>query len=349
MIMTIDNIAVMMSEKIIKQEIYSKLLKHDDLYIAIMCAQDLDIKIEASKFHEKLKKKKNVKKAFNQSFTLQWTQFKILSKNSKHEVKHLSAETVEYSLEKCIWIMLKEHSDLYLWYLIIIFKCLIDDDTYSTQAIIFFHLINIFTLQNLKAKDQINFYAFMFFMLMIANLFKYFSIEWVCNTINQTIIHCIHQKMIEHMIYFDQNFFDHLKNFSKFMIFKLSFVSTSLQKLIFQNLDFILNVLINILFSNAFNIAFNWKLNLIIVFDEFSLLIIVEYIHIQIDQKLETSTEKWFANNVDLIIKVVISIRIISFLTLKTLILREYNEILRNIVIKMISSLVMMFILYALS
>ncbi len=245
--------------------------------------------------------------------------------------------------------MLKEHSDLYLWYLIIIFKCLIDDDTYSTQAIIFFHLINIFTLQNLKAKDQINFYAFMFFMLMIANLFKYFSIEWVCNTINQTIIHCIYQKMIEHMIYFDQNFFDHLKNFSKFMIFKLSFVSTSLQKLIFQNLDFILNVLINILFSNAFNIAFNWKLNLIIVFDEFSLLIIVEYIHIQIDQKLETSTEKWFANNVDLIIKVVISIRIISFLTLKTLILREYNEILRNIVIKMISSLVMMFILYALS
>jgi len=71
MIMTIDNIAVIMSEKIIKQEIYSELLKHDDLYIAIMHAQDLDVKIEASKFHEKLKEKNDVKKAFNQSFILQ--------------------------------------------------------------------------------------------------------------------------------------------------------------------------------------------------------------------------------------------------------------------------------------
>ncbi len=48
---------------------------------------------------------------------------------------------------------------------------------YLTQMIIFFHFINVFTLQSLKAKDQINFYAFMFFMLMIANFFEYFSIE----------------------------------------------------------------------------------------------------------------------------------------------------------------------------
>jgi len=101
-------------------------------------------------------------------------------------------------------------------------------------------------------------------------------------------------------------------------------------------------------FNNTFNITFNWKLNLIIIFDEFSFFIAVEYIYIQINQKFKALTEKWFANNVDLIIKAVILIRIISFLILKTLILRKYNEILRNIVIKMISSLVMMFILYAL-
>ncbi len=38
MIMMIDNIAVMMSEKIIEQEIYSKLLKHNNLYIIMMHA-----------------------------------------------------------------------------------------------------------------------------------------------------------------------------------------------------------------------------------------------------------------------------------------------------------------------
>jgi len=73
--------------------------------------------------------------------------------------------------------MLKEHSDLYLWYLIIVFEGLIDNDTYSAQVIIFSYLINVFMLQSSEAKDQVNFYALMFFMLMIANLFEYFSIE----------------------------------------------------------------------------------------------------------------------------------------------------------------------------
>ncbi len=117
----------------------------------------------------------------------------------------------------------------------------------------------------------------------------------------------------------------------------------------FQNLDLILNILINIVFSNAFNIAFNWKLDLIIVFNELSLLIAAEYICIQLNQKLEALTEKWFASSVDLIIEAVISIRIISFLILKTSILREYNEILENIVIKMILNLIVMLIFYALS
>jgi len=63
--------------------------------------------------------------------------------------------------------------------------------------------------------------------------------------------------MIKCMIYFDQNFFDHFKNFLKFMIFKLSFILILLQKLMFQNLDFILNILINIVFSNALDITFN--------------------------------------------------------------------------------------------
>jgi len=50
-----------------------------------------------------------------------------------------------------------------------------------------------------------------------------------------------------------------------------------------------------------------------------------------------------------LIIEAVISIKIISFLILKTSILREYNEILENIVIKMILNLIVMLIFYALS
>lgn len=58
------------------------------------------------------------------------------------------------------------------------------------------------------------------------------------------------------MVYFDQNFFDRPENSSKSVTSKLSSVPTSLQKLMFQNLNLILNVLINIVFSSALDIAF---------------------------------------------------------------------------------------------
>jgi len=50
-----------------------------------------------------------------------------------------------------------------------------------------------------------------------------------------------------------------------------------------------------------------------------------------------------------LVIEAVTSIRIISFLTLEASILREYNEVLGNIVAKVISGLVVTLIPYALS
>ncbi len=96
----------------------------------------------------------------------------------------------------------------------------------------------------------------MFFVLAIANLFGYFSIGWACNTIGQAITHRVRRKMIERMMYFDQDFFDRSENSSGSVISKLSSVPTSLQELMFQNLDLILNVLINIVFSSALDIAF---------------------------------------------------------------------------------------------
>lgn len=101
-IMTTDKIAVMTSEKIIELGTHSELLKHDGLYVAMMHAQDLGAEAEEPEFREGSKKEDDVRKALDRFLTLQRTQFEILSKNSEREVEHLSAETVEYSLGKCI-------------------------------------------------------------------------------------------------------------------------------------------------------------------------------------------------------------------------------------------------------
>lgn len=348
-VMAADNIAVMTSGKVIEQGTHRELLEHDGLYAAMVRAQDLGAEAGEPEFCEGLEEGDEVKEALDGPLTLQRTQSEALPKDSEREVEHLSAGTVGYSLGKCIWIMLKEHPDLYLWYLVTVFGCLIGGGTYPAQAIIFSRLINVFTLQGSEAKDQADFYALMFFVLAIANLFGYFSIGWACNTIGQAITHRVRREMIERMVYFDQDFFDRPENSSGSVTSKLSSVPTSLQELMSQNLGLILNVVVNVVSSSALGIAFGWKLGLVIVFGGLPLLIAAGYIRIRLDQKLEASTGERFASSAGLATEAVTSIRTISSLTLEAPILREYNEALGNIVAKVIPGLVVTLIPYALS
>ena len=348
-VMAADNIAVMTSGKVIEQGTHNELLELDGLYAAMVRAQDLGAEAGNPEFFEGSEEGDGNKEELDRPLTLQRTQSKVLAKDSKREVEHLSAGTIGYSLIKCIWIMLKEHPDLYLWYLVIAFGAVIGGGTYPAQAIIFSRLINVFTLQGSEAKDQADFYALMFFVLAIANLFGYFSIGWACNTIGQALTHRVRREMIERIVYFDQDFFDRPENSSGSVTSKLSSVPTSLLELMSQNLGLILNVLVNIVSSSALGIAFGWKLGLVIVFGGLSFLIAAGYIRIRLDQKLEASTGEQFASSAGLATEAVTSIRTISSLTLEALILREYNEALGNIVAKVIPGLVVTLIPYALS
>ncbi|MCJ1292941.1 hypothetical protein MMC34_004494 [Xylographa carneopallida] len=348
-VMAADSIAVMTSGKVVEQGTHKELIEKDGLYAAMVRAQDLGAETGEPESREDPEDGDDVKETLDRPLTLQRMQSEGLPKDLEREVEHLSAGTVGVSLGKCIWILLKEHPDLYLWYLVTVFGGLIGGGTYPAQAIIFSRLINVFTLQGSEAKDQADFYALMFFVLAIANLFGYFSIGWACNTIGQAITHHVRKEMIERMVYFDQDFFDRPENSSGSVTSKLSSVPTSLQELMAQNLGLILNVLVNVVSSSALGIAFGWKLGLVLTFGGLPLLIGAGYARIRLDQKLEASTEERFASSAGLATEALTSIRTVSSLTLEPLILREYNEALGNIVAKVIPGLVVTLIPYALS
>lgn len=356
-VMAADNIAVITGGKVIEQGTHTQLIERDGLYAAMVRAQDLGAEVEEPEYHEGLKEEEDVKvndkedvgRALNKPLTLQRTQSRAAAKSSQREIDHLSAETVEYSLVNCIWILLREHPDLYKWYLVTAISSTIGGGTYPAQAVIFSRLINVFTLQGSEARDQADFYALMFFVLAIANLFGYFSLGWACNTIGQAITHRVRREMIERIIYFDQDFFDRPENSSGNITSKLSSVPTSLLELMSQNLGLILNLMVNIVSSSVIGIAFGWKLGLVIVFAGFSLLILAGYVRIRLDQKLEASTGEQFASSAGLATEAVTSIRTISSLTLEGPVLQEYNEVLGNIVAQVIPGLVLTLLPYALS
>ena len=356
-VMTADNIAVITGGKVIEQGTHTQLIERDGLYAAMVRAQDLGAEVGESEYREGLKEEEDVKvndkedvgRALNKPLTLQRTQSRASAKSFQREIDHLSAETVEYSLVKCIWILLREHPDLYKWYLVTAISSTIGGGTYPAQAVIFSRLINVFTLQGSEARDQADFYALMFFVLAIANLFGYFSLGWACNTIGQAITHRVRREMIERIIYFDQDFFDRPENSSGNITSKLSSVPTSLLELMSQNLGLLLNVMVNIVSSSVLGIAFGWKLGLVIVFAGLSLLIVAGYVRIRLDQKLEASTGEQFASSAGLATEAVTSIRTISSLTLEGPVLHEYNEVLGNVVAQVIPGLVLTLVPYALS
>ncbi|KAL9125363.1 MAG: hypothetical protein Q9217_005420 [Psora testacea] len=348
-IMAADNIAVMANGNVIEQGNHSELLERDGLYAAMVRAQDLGAEAGEPEFREVSDEGGYVKEKLDRTVSLQRTQSEAMPKASEREVEQLTSGTVGYSLGKCIIVMLTEHSDLYLWYLVIAMGSLIGGGTYPAQAILFSRLINVYTLEGSEAKQQANFYALMFFVLALANLFGYFCIGWACNTIGQAITHRYRREMIERTVHFDQDFFDRPENSSGAVTSKLSSVPTALQELMSQNLGLILNVVVNVVSSSALGIAYGWKLGLTIVFGGLSVLVAAGYSRIRLDQKLEASTEDQFASSAGLATEAVTSIRTISFLTLEALILREYSQALEDIVAKVIRSLVLTLIPYALS
>ncbi|CAN9286882.1 unnamed protein product [Alternaria alternata] len=348
-VMAADNIVVMKDGQIYEQGTHHELIESDGLYAAMVRAQDLGTKANDEDIQRELLDTEKVEDSLDRKAALQRTQSHYNTTELEREVEHLAAGTLGYSLTKCIWIMLKENFDLYYWYAATILGGIIGGGTYPAQAIIFSRLVRVFTLQGSEAQEQANFWALMFFVLALANLFAYFAIGLACNSIGQTLTHRYRKEMIERVISFDQEFFDRPENSSGALTSKLSSAPTALQELMSANLGLMFNILVNITASSALGIAYGWKLGLTLVFGGLTIIVAAGYYRIRIDQKLEAATEEQFSGSAGLATEAVTSIRTVSMLTLETSIMRQYSDTLQAITRKVIRSLTFALLPYALS
>lgn len=116
---TADNIAVMTNGKVVEQGKHTELLERGGLYAAMVRAQDLGEQSAELEFPDE--PEEDEKATLDRPLTLQRTQTTNESKDAEREIDHLAAGKVNYSLTKCVWILLKEHPDLYFWYLVTAF------------------------------------------------------------------------------------------------------------------------------------------------------------------------------------------------------------------------------------
>lgn len=343
-VMAADNIAVMANGQVVEQGNHHELLERDGLYAAMVRAQDLGTEAREDAFGEAsdegTHKDDALKNYHSSAPSLTRKQSEYKAAGPETGVEPLTAGTLGYSLVRCIFVMLKENTDLYPWYALISLAYLMVGGTYPAQAILFSRLIRVFTLQGTQARDQADFYALMLFVLALANLLGYFCVGLASNAIGQTLTYRYRKEMLKRILNMDQDFFDYPENSSGALTAKLSSVPSATQELMSQNLGLMLNVIVNVIASSALGIAYGWKLGLTLVVTGLTLIVGSGYVRVRLDQRLEASTEKQFASSASLAAEAVTSIMTISLLTLESAVLQEYSECLDAIAASVIRSLV---------
>lgn len=344
-VMAADNIAVMNNGKVYEQGTHAELLAADGLYAAMVRAQDLgtgsDDKQEArDESGNESAEEQDPGPETNPRLALQRTKSTAQSLAEKGQNDQYAASTLNYSLLRCIYTMLKEQPDLYGWYVVILLVYLATAGTYPGQAILYSRLIRVFTLTGPEAQNQADFYALMFFIIALVNLIAFFILGMVTNKLGQILTHRVRKEMVERIIHLDQEFFDRPDNSSGALTSKLSSVPSAIQELMSQNIGLILNVIVNVLACSIVGIAFGWKLGLTLTFAGLTIIVAGGYVRIRLDQQLEASTESQYASSAGLASEAVTSIRTVSLLTMESSVLEEYAKTLDGIVTTVIRSLV---------
>jgi ATP-binding cassette subfamily B (MDR/TAP) protein 1 len=344
-----DNIAVVANVKIVEQGSRRALLEQDGLYAAMVHTRDLgDHNQEAEPRHSDLDETSPASLGELEQ-THDTEKLDLSMQKMPHEPDQVAAETIGMPLWRCILVMLGEHRQLWPYYLVIGIGCVIGGGTYPAQAIVFSRLIHVYSLTGAEAQQQADFYALMFFVLALANLFGKFGIGWCCNLVGQTMTHHYRRETFEHMLNLDQEFLNRRENTSGTLTSKLSSVPSALQELMSANLGLILNVTVNIVSSSVVGIAFGWKMGLTVVFGGITVIMVAGYIRIRLDQRLEVSTGQQFAASAGVAAEAVNSIRTISSSTLEPLVMQQYNDAMKSIVSQITRSLAIVLIPYAIS
>lgn len=234
-IMAADNIAVMSNGRIVEQGSHRALVECDGLYAAMVRAQDLGTGITKDDLSSDGDEKQDALGSHPEEH-FKRAQSETMVKSQQSSVDYLSAGTLNYSLFRCVFTMIKENEALYPWYLVLFAAYIMVGGTYPAQAVIFARLINVFTLPAAEGKSQADFYALMFFVIALANLVGYFCVGISTNVIGQAMTHRYRREMLEHIVSFDLDFFDSPANSSGALAARLSSVPSAIQELMSANI-----------------------------------------------------------------------------------------------------------------
>lgn len=202
-VMAADNIAVMVSGRVVEQGNHRDLVQRDGLYAAMVRAQDLGASEDKDAIHDKIEHEDAIVSKESDTDAAH-EHFSYDGDDEKTPVEPLTAETINASVLTCALTMLAENKKMYPWYALIGLAYTFVGGTYAIQAVLLSKLIGVFSMRGGPAQHDANFYSLMLFVLALANLLGYFCIGFACNAIGNVMTYRYRKEMFERILDMDQ-------------------------------------------------------------------------------------------------------------------------------------------------
>ena len=334
-----NNIAVISDGLVVEQGDHEQLLTLRGRYAKLVAAQDLGNPDSLGR-----SKQEDISAVSTHQLTVQETEHSVLGERVKFE-----QGTMGYSLLKCIGIMLSEQKSLYPVLVLAFVASVAGGATFPGQAILYSRVLIVFTLPAEEGQRQVDFYALMFFVIALGNLVAYGIVGFTCNTIGQQLTHSYRSEMLANIMKQDIEFFDRPENTSGALTANITSLPSSLQDLISVNILLLTVIIVNVVSSSAVALVYGWKLGLVVVFGGFPPLLASGYARVRIETNLERKNSEWFSESASLASESVLAIKTVSSLTLESLIMKKYSDLLGGIVERSVRSLQWNLWLYSLS
>ncbi|KAJ9636367.1 hypothetical protein H2199_008042 [Coniosporium tulheliwenetii] len=324
-----DNIVVLSQGRIIEQGTHASLFAKDGTYSRLVKAQNLE------KNAEEAAKEANTFDTEPESALIHHvsTMQESTEENPAGEQSSLDYQQHEVlGFLRVVFMILREHSDLWVCYLLVLVSCMVGGATFPAQALIMAELLGVFELTGSAATSRGNFFSLMFFVVALANFILYFVLGFVSNIISQYMTRRYRLQIFSSILRQDMQFFNRPENTVGALTSSLSALPTQLQEFMGFNLSIMLIVIVNLLASNVLAIATGWKLGLVVVFGGLPPLLCAGYLCMRLEVRINRVQGKQFATSAGLAAEAVSAIRTVASLALEQTVLHRYRSQVDNIV-----------------
>lgn len=344
-----DNIVVMSQGRIVEQGTHESLLAKNGAYAKLVSVQDLGKAAEDSDEEES----EDTAVSRRPSLALQ----KSLTRFPSQDVRKIESENdrEDYDLHKSIGMfrivyqLVVEQKGLTIPYTVTFIGSIIGGAVFPAQALLFSNLLNVFLLPEPQRTERGNFFALMFFVVSLGNLLCYGMIGWSTNTIVQQMSHFYRKQLFDSVLKQDMRFFDRPENTAGAITSRLSSNPQAITELMGFNIALILVSFVNLAASCSLAIAYSWKLGLVTVLAGLPPLVVSGIIRMRLDLKMQNDNAKRYASSSSLAGEAVAAIRTVSSLAMEDLVLRNFEERLRDVVRKTIFQVLHIYVWFSLT